>query len=923
MSQHVAQHQHQHDAGLFKPKQAIADDSVDGDSTLPRKSLYDEGYGSMPIATNADLSAGYRADVDASFARVQLATTKLSEHQAGKVGGQGALRHPLRNLRSDESFERLSSDSMTDIMSPRSGVTSRVLSSESFDAKPSQLSQADREADIDDADEDGQVRVIDHAMRQLSYSDAGTRSNSLGAIGANSGRLTKWKPVSLAEMDGDTSRMELSRTDSEFSNRETGTIEEEEEEDDGSVVGRGLAYRNGSASSVEAERRIAQRSRGKASTDHDTLQSPRIGSTSSGQSSATEPYQYEDQPRLERIAEEAGLPDYDPETRSGTWWFSHNKAPNSPPPVHISRDRRPQTAPGPTGTKKLDSATSSSASSAAQPSRPASRSSGHFFTSLQSLREENEFEPTVAPASSTNPAPASLAAATRSTKSTPPSTAASTTSTKPASRWSKLPSLLPASLKKLGAKHSKSSDTTTDVDSISSKNRAAVGTPPPPSASNAPPPPPPALTTSQKRSVSVGRLLRRSPPAPGAASPQNHLLRRLIAHKKDASAAAAVGKHPAPTSNPLKVKGNQVGAKDVAAPTKEAAPAAIVGGSSVTLSSSMGSTGSLFDDEEEVARRATSGESEIDRWAGAKRRFDLRYKVQKTLGSGGHSTVRLAHKGSEKVVLKFIRNSSVWHWQQVENDNRKVPLEIHLMRQFKCDQHPNIISYVEHFEVRDRYIIVMEYLGEDWVDLYDYIEMFGPVKEKDSIEIFKQVVETILYLYKKGFHHNDIKDENILINIKTRRIKLIDFGSATAVAPGKTCELFYGTKKFAAPEAVRTEPYHPEAQEVWALGTLLFVLLFKMDPFTNDEEILATDIGRRISRYQASATPSATSSFSANNGGGSSSSVGSVGAGSGRRGLEISDEAVKSLKMMMEKEWSKRVHLENALELPVFKRVYA
>lgn len=61
------------------------------------------------------------------------------------------------------------------------------------------------------------------------------------------------------------------------------------------------------------------------------------------------------------------------------------------------------------------------------------------------------------------------------------------------------------------------------------------------------------------------------------------------------------------------------------------------------------------------------------------------------------------------------------------------------------------------------------------------------------------------------------------------------------------CKIFYGTQKFSSPEALKGL-YELEKQEVWALGTLLYVLLFKMDPFASDDEILDLDIGHRIER---------------------------------------------------------------------------
>ncbi|KAI9206963.1 kinase-like domain-containing protein [Polychytrium aggregatum] len=172
--------------------------------------------------------------------------------------------------------------------------------------------------------------------------------------------------------------------------------------------------------------------------------------------------------------------------------------------------------------------------------------------------------------------------------------------------------------------------------------------------------------------------------------------------------------------------------------------------------------------------------------------------------------------------------------------------------------------------------------------------MFGPVNEEHTKYIFKQVVETIQHLHLIGYCHNDIKDENIIINTKTRAIKLIDFGSATPMEPGQTFTLFYGTKKFAAPEAISGEYYYPEAQEVWALGTLLYVLLFKMDPFKTDQEIVDLDIARRVHKLRYP-----------------------------RHGVghDISDDAVEAILAMLEKDYQQRLSASEILKLSFFDSV--
>lgn len=103
---------------------------------------------------------------------------------------------------------------------------------------------------------------------------------------------------------------------------------------------------------------------------------------------------------------------------------------------------------------------------------------------------------------------------------------------------------------------------------------------------------------------------------------------------------------------------------------------------------------------------------------------------------------------------------SVWHWKYDKESQRKLPLEIVLMKKFTKLKIPGIIMYHEHFEMAGNYIIVMDYMGEEWVDLYDYIEMFGPVNERHSREIFRRVVETLQILHGMGYCHNDIKGIN-------------------------------------------------------------------------------------------------------------------------------------------------------------------
>lgn len=86
-----------------------------------------------------------------------------------------------------------------------------------------------------------------------------------------------------------------------------------------------------------------------------------------------------------------------------------------------------------------------------------------------------------------------------------------------------------------------------------------------------------------------------------------------------------------------------------------------------------------------------------------------------------------------------------------------------------------------------------------------------------------------------------VVDENILINTRTREIKLIDFGSASEITQASLTP-FYGTKRYASPQVLRSMPYSQVLQESWALGVLLFVISFKLEPFSSLQDVMSMDI---------------------------------------------------------------------------------
>ena len=114
-------------------------------------------------------------------------------------------------------------------------------------------------------------------------------------------------------------------------------------------------------------------------------------------------------------------------------------------------------------------------------------------------------------------------------------------------------------------------------------------------------------------------------------------------------------------------------------------------------------------------------------------------------------------------------------------NGRRVPLELKLLSQVQIV--PGVIRLVDFYERVDSFIYVME-KPSPCKDLFDFITEKGMLEEQLARNFFRQVVETVMACHSRGVIHRDIKDENLLVDLRTLDLKLIDFGSGAYMKEG-------------------------------------------------------------------------------------------------------------------------------------------
>ncbi|XP_046884073.1 PAS domain-containing serine/threonine-protein kinase isoform X1 [Hypomesus transpacificus] len=215
--------------------------------------------------------------------------------------------------------------------------------------------------------------------------------------------------------------------------------------------------------------------------------------------------------------------------------------------------------------------------------------------------------------------------------------------------------------------------------------------------------------------------------------------------------------------------------------------------------------------------------------------FDEEYHPIRAVGKGAFGFVWQACRRSDgqEVVVKFIRKARVVSECWVDDPMLgRVSQEIAILTRL---QHPNIVKVLEVFENEGFFQMVMEKHGEG-LDLFEFIDKQPRLDEALASYIFRQLVAAVAYLRNKAILHRDIKDENIIIDT-CFHVRLIDFGSAAMLSPGKLFSTFCGTLEYCSPEVLQGNPYEGPELEMWSLGVLLYTLLFSENPFCGMEEI--------------------------------------------------------------------------------------
>ncbi|XP_023213564.1 myosin light chain kinase, smooth muscle-like [Centruroides sculpturatus] len=204
------------------------------------------------------------------------------------------------------------------------------------------------------------------------------------------------------------------------------------------------------------------------------------------------------------------------------------------------------------------------------------------------------------------------------------------------------------------------------------------------------------------------------------------------------------------------------------------------------------------------------------------------YNLHEELGRGKFGTVyKCSEKASGKIfAAKFIITPR-------KDDRKDVLREVEIMR---CLQHPRLLQLYDAYDDGKKEMCLI-------LELITGGELFERVIDDDFIltekacTIFmRQICDGVLYMHSRNILHLDMKPENVLCLTRTgNRIKLIDFGLARKLEPGKKLQVLFGTPEFVAPEVISFDRVSYQT-DMWSVGVICYVLLSGLSPFMGDND---------------------------------------------------------------------------------------
>jgi len=263
------------------------------------------------------------------------------------------------------------------------------------------------------------------------------------------------------------------------------------------------------------------------------------------------------------------------------------------------------------------------------------------------------------------------------------------------------------------------------------------------------------------------------------------------------------------------------------------------------------------------------------------------YKIKDRIGVGSYGIVyKVTKKNNEKQI--YVLKQIPFNLKEDINNETLIEAKNEALILSKL-KHKYIVKYYDSFQDNNNLNIVMEYC--EYGDLDSYIKNLKKnnkhLSENQIWKFFIEICAGLSYMHNKKILHRDMKSSNIFLT-KNLDIKIGDLGVAKALKNTLHAHTFIGTPYYLSPEICEEKPYN-EKSDVWALGCILYELINLKHPFnaSNQAALFLKILNGKYEKFSNIYT--------------------------------YSDELLKFLDLLLEKDYNKRPSMKDIILNPIFK----
>lgn len=207
-----------------------------------------------------------------------------------------------------------------------------------------------------------------------------------------------------------------------------------------------------------------------------------------------------------------------------------------------------------------------------------------------------------------------------------------------------------------------------------------------------------------------------------------------------------------------------------------------------------------------------------------------RYKIEGLLASGAMGDVYLARDKvlARRVVVKVLKPC----WAGVPARKRRFLQEARVAERLL---HANIARVLHSAPAGESAYIVAEFVAGE--TLAQTVARRGPLPVEEACSLVRQAAAGLAYAARQRAVHRDIKPENLMLDERTKQLKIVDFGLGRLADEQRSGSRLtregdvIGTANYIAPEQIADARSADARADIYSLGCVFFFLLTGAPPF--------------------------------------------------------------------------------------------